>query len=403
MGLEAMSSNQTKPPYQLLTQIKAMLAYWQVETAVLQGKKLVEIDKERFNLFYAIQKGLHLLPAETAPLILQILPLIERRGYWKEWLPIVEKALDNNQQYDSHVKISLMAHLGKTYMLNQQYVQAIATHLQAKEMAQKSGDETMLAVIHHDLMEDYMHTCQYAEAQEAGKQAILLYEKCKIIGKGLANSYKMLGVVYYEAGQLNLAETNLRHAVSLWRQLDDPLYLARSLNDLGNTLRAADKYEAAESSFCEAAALLAPTINEFDKCMVQINLGSLYAAQQNWQAAKAAFQTANSPYLRQSPHASHKASVYNNLGYVAFKQGRDDEAKAYLQQAVTIWDLLQNEIEQGNTLSTLGDIWAAQGEYQKAIALYEEAVTLLAKYPQSAFAARLCHQYTTILASLKEN
>ena len=118
--------------------------------------------------------------------------------------------------------------------------------------------------------------------------------------------------------------------------------------------------------------------------MIQINLGSLFSAQERWGEAERAFYRANSPFLRQSVDINRKARVNNNLGYVLFRQEKYEAAHEFLQIALQLWQQASDELEYANTLSTIADCYKAQGQNNTALILYDELLTLLANYPHGS-------------------
>ena len=392
------TKNEPAPGNLLARQVKGMLAFWREATEELNNDTIVMLEAERENLLRAIQVGLSFpqMWGDTAEILSQAFPFTEQRGYWQEWIPLLERCLENSKGWSPTVRIFLMNRLGQGYRLNRQLEKAIVIHLEAEQIAQAAGQNELIARVQHDLLEDYLFLGEYSKALAIGQSAINLFETTGEPQRLLANCYKMLGLAFHETADSERAEGHLRTAVQLWRSLNDELYLARALSDLARPLVTLKKYNEAQDCLIEAASILASTIYDLDKCMVQINLGSVHAARQNWPEAEAAFRRANSPYLRQSVNLLRKARVNNNLGYVLFQQGRYEIAEEYLRQAVGLWEQAQDELQAANTLSTLADCLAARNQIEAALPLYEQVIDTLRKYPQNAFAQSLLSRYEKI-------
>jgi tetratricopeptide (TPR) repeat protein len=392
------NDNQLEPTELFSQQAERMLAFWREATESVNQETIVLLEAERQNLRQAIHVGLLFAQTwqDTADILWQAFPFIEQRGYWQEWTPLLQRCLANSANQTPASRIFLMSRLGQAYRLDRQLASAIAIHLEAEELAKATGQNILLARVHYDLLEDYLHAREYDKAKTTGQSAVQLFKAAGGVGRLLANCYKMLGYVFHETGDAETAESHLATAVSLWRSLDDRLYLARALNDWFRPLLTLKRYAEARDCLLEAASLLAPTIYEMDKCMVQLNLGVVYAAEQNWSMAEATFHQANSPYLRQSVHLPLKARVNNNLGNVLFHQGRYTEAEEYLHQALHLWRLAQDDLEFANTLSTLADCLMSRGQVAAALPLYDQVIAIAGRFPQSAFAQNLLSQYLTI-------
>jgi tetratricopeptide (TPR) repeat protein len=173
----------------------------------------------------------------------------------------------------------------------------------------------------------------------------------------------------------------------LGRKLNQPTRLARILYDLGSAYQDAGKYDEALAQFHEASKLLETTASERDKVNVQNNIGTLYFRRQQWDKAEFAFQQAQaSRYLRQSGNAHLQALVATNLSNVFLKQGRLSEAETILRQAWILRLQANDEVSLANTIGSLAEVLAQQGQWDEAISLYEQAIPLLSKYPDDAFA-----------------
>ncbi len=388
-----------------IAQAVRMLTFWREKTLHVDHEKIKWIESERQNLFHAVQIGLRYpeTVAETAVILSQAIPYIIQRGYWQDWIPLLEQCLaDKICQSASH-RITVLINLGQAYRADSQLDRAIAIHLEAKRLAETTEQNDTLAQIQLELMYDYQLSKAYEEAKISGQSAIKRLEHKKEYESLLANAYKILGTVLFESGEYSAAETYLTKAVAAWRKIGNPVQVARTLNDLSRLFLASASNRYAEAQVClnEASSLLAPTINERDKCMIYINLGSLYAAQQNWEMAETTFYKANSPFMRQSVALPRKARINNNLGYILFKQGKYEAAEEYLQQALQLWQEIGDDVEYANTLSAFADNLMARLNPAAALPFYDELLRLLEKYPDNHFAKELKKEYATVRAQIK--
>lgn len=385
-----------QPDPRFVQSLCAGLFHWQARTSHMDEQTIHEVDAERQNLYRIVQYGL-VLPEtwkDTVSLALQTFDLIERRGYWEEWGDVLQSLLSKCPEHELFLQCKLLNRLGQLQRLSRQLSQAIETHQQSYKIAQALGNLKTLAEIHHHLLEDYLANRQYAEAEYHGQTAWIMFVELKEVEqKWIAGTLKMLGVVAGDQGDLQTAEERLSQATTIWRALDNPTALARSLSDLANTLWAAGKYAQALNCFDEAATLLTPTINEFDKAMIHINRGTLYFRQENWGQAEAAFRQADSSYLRQSGHIYYQAVVANNLGNVLLKQTCLSEAESHLRNALRLWIQANDDVSRGNTLGTLGELLTLRRQLTEAIACYDEAIAILTNYPHNAWARTLLTKF----------
>lgn len=385
-----MKTDSTPDP-QFVESILVGLTYWRERTAHIDDQVISELDTERQNLHRIVRYGL-VLPQtwqSAAAVILQSFNFVERRGYWREWIPVLEKAIARCDKEHISVKFKLLNQLGQLYRFVLQWTPALAAHEEAETIAQQLGDEQTLAESYCHLSELYLRQRQYSKAEKYGLAALARFTKIDATERWIAITSSTLGELARFRGDLAQAEERFSQAISYWRILNEPVRIARVLNDLAVAFTTAAKFEQAEKCLKETVLLLEPTPNELDKVMAQINFGLLHFRRENWIGAEAAFRKANSSYLQKTPHIFYRALVANNLGNVLLKQDRLEDAASYLQDAITLWRQADDKLELANTLGTLAETLAAQRRQEEAIARFEEAIDLLSEYPDDTWAQKL--------------
>ena len=89
------------------------------------------------------------------------------------------------------------------------------------------------------------------------------------------------------------------------------------------------------------------------------------------------------------------------LGNTLLKQERLAEAEAYLQEGTRLWLQSDDELMRANTLGTIAELYVRQGMTAEAVVLFDEALALLARYPDDASAKRLSADFTKQLRELE--
>ena len=85
--------------------------------------------------------------------------------------------------------------------------------------------------------------------------------------------------------------------------------------------------------------------------------------------------------------------LYNNLGNVYLKMGRWEKASEYLILAIEIFRQRENELALGNSLGTLASVYEQEGKQEKALQLYDRAIKLLQRFPESQWAQKLSEEF----------
>jgi tetratricopeptide (TPR) repeat protein len=391
-----------QPSTQFTHSVAANISYWQQRTHNLTDDSLPALDRERQNLYRAAQFGLHLSDTwqETAELILQAYVFIERRGYWGEWIPMLEQLLARCPECDLAVRGRILDHLGLFYRHNRQLEQAYAAHQAELEIGLTLQDKWREAHACINLGAVCREMRRFDEAKTCILRAQKAFQAIKVPLVKHAFVVLELGLLAKAQGHWQDAEEHLNYSVSLWREVGDPVYLANSLRLLGQVLVTQDKIDKALGVYHEAIDALTQTENHLEKTRVFNDLGSLHWQQKNLAEAEQFFLKANSAFLRQSGNIFDQALVLNNLGTVYMAQGKLSEAACSFQRSITLWKNCDDPIQLANSLGGLAEVKAAQGDVTGARQLYSDSLNLLALFPQDAWGHKLHKEYTEAVHAL---
>lgn len=377
--------------------ITANIAYWTTESQDLRDETLPALDAERENILHAVQVGLRLPQtfAATAELALQSFLLVERRGYWREWMPVLQQLIATENDDHLRLKFNLLKQLGELQRLDRQLQAAVESHQAALNSAQQLADQEAVAQAKIGLSEDYRALRQYSQAEQYALMALEWFTSQKA-KRWLAVTLNTLGLIAQSRGEWVLSEQRLTRAVALWQQIEQPTELARSLNNLALTLQESGKFEEALRCYRDAATLLSQTASELEKVKLQISLGTLYFGLKQWPKAEAAFKKANSDYLHNSGHLYYRALIAQNLGNVLLIQKRFNKAEGHLRYGIELWEQVDDKLMLANSLGTLGQTLAGQGQAKEARRLLGQAISLLAPYSaDNALARELLDEFET--------
>lgn len=384
------------PAPEFIANIAAALHYWeQLLEAVDVGDS--RIYGARDNLFRAVQFGLALPATQlaAAELTAKAFPFVHEYGYWEEWLPAVEAAVRVCPEDELALRFRLLTRLGQMRRLNHQLAQSLHAHEQALALAAKHGGSLEVGEGHYNLARAHRDARQYEQAEKHAKEAL------KVLGEGTDNAQSIialtlnsLGLVARARGDLAAALDYLQRSVAIWRQRQDTRRLADGLHDLGNTLRAAQQYEAALACYHEASRLLEGSAGIMKRIILQYNIGVLHFVRDDWAAAETIFRQIDLPYLRETGNVPFETNILTAIGNAVLYQQRYDEAAGYLRQAVALWRNLEDDLELANALGSLGEALAGQGNEGEAIAVLDEALQLLQQFSDHARAAELRDLFT---------
>lgn len=382
--------------------IQAGLRYWQAQSEDNSDETIRRLDAERHNLYRLVQFGQELpeLWRDTAVLALQVFYLAERKGYWPEWIPILELAATRWAQNDLPLKVQLLNRLGYLYQISRRLTRAVAVHTQAEHIARDIQDVNLLNHTCFYLCADHRHLREYDSAERYGLLALAGFERQQHKDKWYAGTWNELGLIARHRGDLALARQRLETAARLYRQLGHVTSFMRVLSNLISVARDEKNYDLALTYYQEAVPYFDQLSSEFDRPVFEIGLGGTFFEMGRYAEAEAAFRRANSPYLQRSSHTYYRALVGQCLGNALLKQSRLDEAEACLQESARLWAEANDNLMLANTLGTLGELYAEKAERQTAVSHLTLADQLLETYPDDATAVRLRAEFATLKESL---
>jgi tetratricopeptide (TPR) repeat protein len=379
------------PPSQFTRSVAANVVYWQQRTKELTHNNLSTFDQDRQNLYRAVRFGLQLTETwqETAELILQSFVLVEKRGYWGEWIPIMERALEKCPAGQLTLRGQILDGLGIFYRYNRQLDKAYAAHQEELQIGAAAQDDWRIAHASINLAAVCRYMRRFNKAEKHLSSAECAFQV--INAPPIKHAFVKLerGLLAQAQEKWPAAETHLRDSVSLWSEVGDPAYLANSLKLLGQVLVSQDKIEDALKAYHEALDNLNPTENYLDQSKILNDLGILHFTQGNFDEALRQLLAADSAYLRQSSNLFDQAIVTTNIGNVYQAQGKLTEAERAFGRSITLWEICGDQLQLANSLIGLAEVKMAQGDVVEAQKLGRQGAKLLAGYPDDVWAQKL--------------
>ncbi len=397
------ASAKTNP--QFIESIQAGLRYWQQKTETLGPEQVRWLDQRRKNLHQAVLFGLNQPETweDTAQLLLQTFDFSEWRGYWSEWIPVLEQALANAPERETVLCGRLQNRLGQLYRLDNRLAEAEEQHKAALKLAQQLENDELRLISYTCLAEFYFRQGNVDQTRVYGQLALDIVQAVPDLERMRGFTHKILGHIEEYVGNWSEAINHLQKAVQIWRTLENDNYLARCLNDLGNVFSKKEEFTLAQQAYEEAGAVLEPTNNVLDKARVSQNLGVLYYRQEKWAEAEAAFLKIDPIALKEQKELNLLALFHNNLGNVYVKSAQFSRAIENLELAADMFRSIDDRLNLGNSLGTLATAYMEFGKHDAAKRCFREAIALLGEFPKSDFARRVKEKYTLAHQALMGN
>lgn len=269
--------------------------------------------------------------------------------------------------------------LGIAYRDNSFYDRAIATHKQAKKIADESNNISLRVISLNMLGVVYRRLDLIRAALDHHKEALDLAETIENpspdLKRSIAVSQNSMGNIYLALKQYDLALKQFNKSLTIEKELKNKLGLAINYHNIGYALEANGFLNEALKYYENSLQYNNEINSEVGRAICYNSIGKIYIKQENYEAALLIINNA----LEKSTALNDQyyiATSYINLGWLQLKQNQLIKAQNNLEKALQItedYNLKSSKIEVYNHLSELHTL---NGNYKTALKHYKSSVTL---------------------------
>jgi tetratricopeptide (TPR) repeat protein len=393
------------PSVRFIESIAANLAYWHSHGALNDPRDWSELDRERANLFLAVEYGLR--QAETWPaaagLAVECYRYVLERGYWSEWAQVLEQGLLACPDEVSILKGRLAHQLGDLNRKRRRLDEAHAAHRQAEVMGRALGDSVLVARAQLGQGEVHYRRREYEEAESYALLALDEFKRHDTLVVKLAQAHNLLGMTALGRGEFEESGRQFYMARDLFQQVEEPIEKGRTSVNLAQALGRLGRVDEALALAEEAGGIFDSYGLPIERSRLYVNLGFIHYSQGDLARARAAFRQAYTPAMRRAGPLDLRSLIEMNLGNVLLQQGELKESQTYFLSASAGFRLINNRTMLANSLDGLAEIALANGEINDAIASYEEALEIVISIPEDAFANRMEARFRELLKELSSS
>ncbi len=192
---------------------------------------------------------------------------------------------------------------------------------------------------------------------------------------GLANVYSNIGDVYSRVGDDKTAINFLTSAKDIFVYEGNNADKASIFRSLSIHFYRTGRYKEAEELLAVAEKAAIESKDYHWLGLVYNSLGIVHFKQKKYDAAQQYYRLTIQYADSLESGDWHKSLAYNNIGEAYFFEGRDDEAKEWLQKAILISKTGQPDLTLvQNSRNLLAQVYLKENNYQGAIALIEEGL-----------------------------
>lgn len=238
----------------------------------------------------------------------------------------------------------------------------------------------------------YLQACreiQYSrpmDALEYANTARSIARRHKLKEREL-HSRRMMAICYYADHQFDEALQLFKKTIPGYRKLHDASGQARTLQNIGMTLRAMGKNEEALLAYRESQLLLGGIGEDHVLCAVLTNIGSTYTVMELPKEALEAFSECLAIAERlnlvdvRARIMGNIADIYNNIGDI-------DTSAEWSRQSVALHRENDDQMGVGLTLANIGRLNLNTGDLDSALAAYSESLTVISSLGDDHLRAR---------------
>ena len=190
------------------------------------------------------------------------------------------------------------------------------------------------------------------------------------------------GVFLSQISRLAQAKTKYERVIELADAQREPVWKARSLNNLGSDYKTRGNFEEAEKAYTKSLEIFRQLNDSEGTADVYSNLGDLFQAQKSLDKAVAMY-TESLKIKERLGSQEGMADLYGNLGNV-FKAQKDlDQAEAMHRRSLELKETLGIQEGMAGVYSNLGNLYQERGNLDEAEKMYRRSLEIVGQLKDS--------------------
>ncbi|GBO52880.1 hypothetical protein APA_681 [Pseudanabaena sp. lw0831] len=364
---------------------------------------------EKATIFYeqalAIRTTINDLPhAYLREVIGELVLIYADLGQYQKIIAVYEQELAIVRQRKLLTEqVRVIYNLAQAYQFSRDYERSIVMYQQALVIARELKDREQERNLLDNLGNVYLKAGKY-ELAIAIFQQMLVSSRMSPDPTRQAIATISLGDGYRNLGQYTQAIKFYRQGLELSRKLIDRIAQAGILVKLGNAYLKLGKYEQAIALYQQSLAI-ARSIDHRDREGLLSNIARdrLYDSLGQDEIAIRFFAPRYYVILPEIQARMAEGIVLSNLGLAYERLGQFDKAIALYQQELAIAREIKDIAREGAVLSNLGNAYDSSQQFDKAIVMHQQALTIMQKIKDTASKGRVLVNLANTYRNLGQN
>lgn len=322
----------------------------------------------------------------TSQVLIKAAAKMEQAGHRRDWLPYVMQGIDVSRSLgDGATAAELHLKAGILYQLLGDYENAVIQLTASVDAFCSLSDQPNQARAINRLAYVARLQRRHTEAARLAAEALALLATTD---PERGSCYTVLGAIAFDLGQSEEAVHHFQQALACWQPEGNKRMIARRLRDLGPALRAQQRYVEAMRCYEEAILLFDEIDDLTQQAVTRTNLGVVYTAIGQPEQAIALYRQAE-PIFQQTFDERQLAILFNNLGLAYQALQQIELAQTAYRQSIAHWGAVGDIASTVATMDGLGSLYMEKKAYADAVAIFQQACTLLEQIQEEATIASL--------------
>ncbi|MFC1852868.1 tetratricopeptide repeat protein [candidate division CSSED10-310 bacterium] len=254
----------------------------------------------------------------------------------------------------------------------------------------------------YELAHDVLHL--QGRNKEAINQLEVAIAEARATGNhdGLAQSQRLLGLVYKRSGQISRARQLYEQALNHAHEVSDPCFKGLTLGNLAAIHHDQGHLTAARELFEQALIIARQTNNRFFEGQTVVNLAIIHYSLGHMDQALALYEDALK-IVRENGDRRFEGWTLGNLAILHKTQGRMDEARKLYETALDIIRDIGDRTFEGRIMGNLAILHKNQGRVELALQLYHEALSIVREIGDRRFEGQTMVNMASLYYSQKQS
>jgi tetratricopeptide (TPR) repeat protein len=250
---------------------------------------------------------------------------------------------------------------------------ALKNYEEALQIRREIGDK-------HGLGDTLLDMGNFSDDRGDHDQALKTYKEALDLERDLGNESMQaiclnnIGTAYAAKGQYEDSLTYYQQALQLREKANVPQDIVEAVHNLGETYADMGQYDKAIAYYLRALDLRRSMNDQRGAAIESYGLGMLFAYQGRFGAAVNSEQEALKTFRNLQDKTAWMAQVLGGAAETLILAGRGDEAKSYLDEALSLSRELKSDDTGAAALGFRGDACLYSGDLKSAHASYTEAL-----------------------------